>query len=365
MQAAEPGIGVSGNKEVVDFLEQTLARAKGGKMNFVAVVTADSSTEVVHSHIGVFESHFAAITGVECLKLDLLAAIQNRQVPPHDATIPANLVCYDLAVEPANFDFPCWLAYAHMQMVKEGVEGPLRVGFLDAREEDDTPENAAKRRRMFENVLLPLVDMFGAVHDDEAAVSGRRYNTYALKPIVEAYKKGERLPTFKPKIEAQFHGNPPVTITLREADHWPHRNSNLSAWFDFARYLEAKGERVIFVRDSAKADEPLTCYGDFTTYKPAAVDLNARLALYEAAKCNLFVSNGPWMLALFGKVPWQMFVRVALDEPYHANLPNWWRKHHGVAEGEQFPWATKHQRIVWKEDSYENLVEAWEQHGPR
>ncbi len=251
------------------------------------------------------------------------------------------------------------MAYAEMARVREGAPAPLKVGFLDGREEDDTPENFSKRRAMFKNVLLPLVGMFGAVHED-SAIYGRRYNTYSLRPIVESYLKGEKVPKLKSKLEAQFHGNPPVTITLREADRWPHRNSNLEAWMKFARYLEGKGERVIFVRDTAKADEPLD---GFTTYKPAAIDLNARLALYQSAKANLFVSNGPWTLALFGNVPWLMFVEISLAQPFHANFPNWWRQHHGIAEGQQFPWCTPQQRIMWKTDSYENMVKAWEELG--
>lgn len=359
------GVSYLGNRECIEFLEQTLERVRASpKTCFVAAITAEGPCEAFHSYVGAYECIFAGITSAGLLRRDMEDALVNRQLPPVDETIPANMVCYDLAVEPCNYDFPCWLAYAEMQRIREGAEGPLRVAFQRPRDNEDTPEINAKKLQMHRDVLVPLVELFGAVWDDNA-VYGRRYNTYAMRPIVEAYLKGEALPRLKSKYGASsIDGAPYITITLRECppDHWKHRNSNVEAWTKFARYLEAKGERVIFVRDTAKAEEPLE---GFKTYPPASIDLHARVALYHGAKANLFVSNGPWMMGCFSEQPLLMFVEISLAEPFHAGRPTWWRTNHGIGEGQQFPWFTEHQRIIWKRDTYENLVEAWEKHGPR
>jgi hypothetical protein len=86
-----------------------------------------------------------------------------------------------------------------------------------------------------------------------------------------------------------------------------------------------------------------------------------RAALYEQAKANLFVSNGPNTLALFGERPWLDFVQMEPPESvYYANTPLFWETHVGVKVGEQLPWSKPNQRIVWQSDTYENIRTAWE-----
>jgi hypothetical protein len=80
---------------------------------------------------------------------------------------------------------------------------------------------------------------------------------------------------------------------------------------------------------------------------------------------NLFVSNGPATLAFFSEWSWMMFLKIEEDgHPYAPNTPKFWRAEFGMEVGTQFPWAQPDQRIVWKGDDYENLVEAWEEMYP-
>lgn len=130
----------------------------------------------------------------------------------------------------------------------------------------------------------------------------------------------------------------------------------------FAFKLEAAGERVIFVRDTAKGNEPMT---GFEICPQAALDLHMRVALYERAKANLFVANGPSILAAFMEKPWLTFVQVEPDDSnYKANTPAFWRMHVGIDIGEQYPWSRPDQRIVWQPDTYENICAAWEKLQP-
>ena len=148
-----------------------------------------------------------------------------------------------------------------------------------------------------------------------------------------------------------------MTITLREMDRFVHRNSNIEAWCAFGRWLEARGEQVIFMRDTAKADEPLP---GFKTFPAGSKNAFMRAALYEQAKCNMFVSNGPIGWSLFGSRPWLAFHTVADDEPSECNTPAWWARFQGIVPPEQYPWSGPQQRLVYADDSFENLCAAWE-----
>jgi hypothetical protein len=77
---------------------------------------------------------------------------------------------------------------------------------------------------------------------------------------------------------------------------------------------------------------------------------------------NFFVSNGPACMGYFGETPWMMFIKPQNeDHGYEPNTPKFWREQLGIEMGTgQFPWCRPDQRIVWKSDDYENLIEAWE-----
>ncbi|HXE55517.1 MAG TPA: hypothetical protein VN541_21010, partial [Tepidisphaeraceae bacterium] len=136
----------------------------------------------------------------------------------------------------------------------------------------------------------------------------------------------------------------PIVITLREAPHWPARNSNLPEWLAFARIC---GHPVVFVRDTEKADEPLE---GFRTFPQASRDVRVRLALYRRALVNMFVGNGPGELALISTdIPYIMF-NIVVKEWGNAGTPEFFEAFTGVKIGGQFPWATPNQRLVWAPD---------------
>jgi len=148
----------------------------------------------------------------------------------------------------------------------------------------------------------------------------------------------------------------PITITLREAAHCDDRNSLIEEWAWFARHLVARGEVVVFVRDTARANEPLD---NFVILPDASKNLHVRMALYQAAKINFFVSNGPWNLGLFSDRPYAAFIAAHSGDP--CNLPDAWELNHGVAVGTQFPWALPKQRVIWQRESYRLLCEVFEE----
>lgn len=358
---------VAANEKVCQLLEAYLERAKQGKMDFAGIIATEGGNYSA-DFVGDVRAYYVGYFAVDDLREKIRAgriSVQSTELEASDA--PSNMYIYNLSEAPPCFDFVAWIVTATLRMARDHIEGPLRVGFLRRSDEEAYcgTEGVARRLAFFDKVITPAMELFGAVSDPLACHSGRTLRTYALKEAVDAAEAGETIPRIRiPQrysaiVAAHLKGSRPVTITLRETDIWEHRNSNIEAWTSFAAWLQERGERVIFLRDTAKADEPLD---GFETLSSASKDLLLRAAIYERAKCNLFVSNGPAILANFGMRPWLMFVTCDDDEKCHCNTPQWWRDFQGIGPGEQFPWSGHKQRIVWKDDSFENIRDAWEQY---
>lgn len=349
-------IRVSGNKEVVELFERRLEEARLGKLRYAAVVVCESPVHVDVEQAGSTGTEFAANYGLDLAKQGLFRRHQTPAVI--GAALGIEYACYDLGNAPISWDFAAWLIDMEMRRIRANAPGPLRIAFrrdLAGRRWGQTEE------RMLDKVMRPLLSLIGAIEDQAALNATSRKEFYSFRYVVEASQRGETIPLLRPSefardVVRKGLGAGYITITLREAEHWPHRNSNLTAWSAFAKYLLSSGEYVIFVRDTARAKEQ---FESFDTVETAALDLDTRGALYAAAKCNLFVANGPWSLALFGERPWLMFNAVDPADPFQANQPDWWRDFHGIEIGQQFPWSSPLQRIIWKADDYETLYEAW------
>lgn len=350
-----------GNEEVIAMLEAWLKTAREGKICQATITVQQMPNMMACDFAGSADLEFAIPYALDTLKLKIA---ERRRISsgPTPQGLGADYVCYNIGGSPLSFDFLIWLMDAEMTRVREGAPAPLKVAF--ARGQDGKSGlNTDYRRVMFTGVVRPLLAMLGAV-EDQVAIGGRSSEWFVLKQVTAAAKAGEVVPLLKPLLEAMAvvkglldSGKPPVTITLRELDAWSHRNSNLSEWLKFAQLLEAKGERVIFLRDTAKAGEPLLGH---ETCPIASTNLHVRQALYEQAKCNLFVPNGPWNLQLFGTKPWLMFNEVNASDPFFPNTPQFWQESQGINAGEQFPWSKSDQRIIWAADSYEMICNAWE-----
>jgi hypothetical protein len=244
---------------------------------------------------------------------------------------------FDCGAFPLNFEFVAWLVQAELLRRRRGLPPPLRIKFLNKDEAD------SRRSGWLDEVMRPLLPMLGAIEDD--TIEGHTEPYWSVEhieaTIADAARQGEEVPLLRVVEDGLKNPIPFITITLREAEHWPHRNSNLDAWLKFAADLQHQGEKVIFIRDFARAKEPIAGFD----YSPvAATNLKIRMTCYQVAKMNFFVSNGPAMLCFFSKAPYCTFMT-----------------HYAGAYGPQRPWAGKDQRMVYQLDTYENLLTAWKE----
>ena len=350
------------NAVVVEMIKACYEEALQGKMNFFAYVACEAGgngqDRVWGDRAGSYFMEKVAKHGLETLARKLDSDVENRTPPPPDPSLGVDYFCYNVPAATPSYDIITTLVAAEMRRRREGAPAPLKVGFWMGRTGQAGME-IDYRRQMLEHVVKPALQLIGAV-EDERACRGYTTDNYVVGPIVEAARRGEKVPI----LQVWNHLIPvglcgAVTITLRESDLWPHRNSNLKHWLRFADWLKRQGEKVVFVRDTAKVMQAMP--DGWKDYPAASIDLHARMALYQNARANLFVSNGPALLGLFSDRPWLQFIQLQPDgHAYQADTPAFWAKHMLIGEGDQFPWSQPNQRMIWKPDTFDNMVEAWQ-----
>lgn len=282
---------------------------------------------------------------------------------------PENAATCDLSKVPASFDFITWLVNAEMDRRRRGAAAPLLVAFVDGPEDgfrNGDVQNTPEKREIMDRVMRPALKLFGAV-ENSSVVHGRQYH-YWYRPITEGFKTGEEVPRVKVPLGDRMQVRrrlslrnleSPLVITLRETRYSPERNSDIASWLEFARRRQDDGLNVIFVRDTAKADEALE---DFPIWPEASRDLMIRAALYSAAKCNLIVANGPAELLQFSDWP---FIEIKPPPQIDPLRPvsmgeSWWQRFGGITPPDSFPWLGSHQLTVWQRDTVDVLEDAWQ-----
>lgn len=346
-----------GNSEIIELLELYLEAARKNRFGHVAISMVGHPNIACTDFAGDITLEVQERKAIDLLQQKLKYSIDGWTRPALDDRLDASYVCYNIANGPLGFDFLIWLIDAEMTRIREGAPSPLRVGFWMGHDSGRVTDTE-RRRLWLHNVFRPCLAFIGAVEDPHA-VFGRCKNDFVPRGIVAAARNGEPVPRLQAD-PSKWNEPDLVTITLRECAYYGFRNSNIPEWTKAAEELQKRQERVIIVRDTAMAHEPLN---GFRTCPEASINLDTRLALYESAKANLFVSNGVLGLALFGSKPWISFAQIDNDSEENCNTAAFWEQSNGVKVGEQYPWSGPDQRLVWQPDTYDNIMASWEQLG--
>lgn len=333
---------------IIKMLEDTLRKAKEEEFTSLAMLVTAPQGDFYNWSSGREPDQLELVASL----YDVLRAhVENWRPFAGDESLGAQYACYHCALVPPGFDFLTWLITQEVYRIDAEAPAPLKVAFWQGRKPHNNP--------WIDAVYRPLIKMIGAVEDD-TAMGRMGADIHVTRTMAALYRVGAKLPQLHAVGDYDLPRNC-ITITLREALTFPHRNSDLIVWYEFAKLLQRRGERVIFVRDTAKADEPL---GPMETFPQASRELDARMWLYEHSKLNFFVSNGPMMLAVMSEhIPYIGFVQPEeMDSKYDSNKPTFWKLSMGVQIGDQFPWAGSHQRIIWeKAGSVEILERAYDE----
>lgn len=221
---------------------------------------------------------------------------------------------WDCLTKPPTFDFIPWLAIVKTIGVDEIVFDVSR-GFQAKK----FPESVAKH--MYENVQQPACEIWGIPFSEGSRKDGDITPGYLSTDVVETYSKYGFL-----SMPDMPVGEPVgYTVTIRDSIRNKSRNSNRKAWERFADEIGA-----IVIEDAYKV--PIT--------------MEKRWRLYANAKMNFFHSNGPMVLCFFSEAPYTAFTPPWADTTWPQ----------GITREYQFPWKNENQSIVWKDDSYQNII---------
>ena len=225
---------------------------------------------------------------------------------------------YDLSVMPATYDFLTWVCNAK-------TLGATEVVFDVSKGFQKKKFSAGIARQMYENVLQPACELWGLPHSE--GTNGDSTPGYFFSDLIETFENHGRIagPQWPGELNVDY------TITIRDSIRNQHRNSNRAAWVRVADEISA---RII--------DDAYT----------APIDLKYRYCMYASAKMNFFVTNGPMVLCAYSDAPYIMFAKEPMVQQSWTG-----------SRGFQFPWANENQRIAWRDDTYENIIDEFRKTG--
>ena len=314
---------------------------------------------------------------------DMLANEGTRVIVYGDGLIPAMyrawkreesertmLAVYDLGLSPPTYDFLTFLVEAERHRRQNGyahIDIAFQPGPMNGFRDDELPPDTATREDMLWTVCVPLARLLPSVRN----VSVYRTRMVTVGDDIFPVGYNEQQPVSHYAV-AYLHGGEPMlrsteyakrraaaitqgrryaTITLREAPYWPERNSNRAAWLEAAHWLRAHGVVPIFVPDAnTHCDLP-----GFEVCEAAAHDLDLRAALYEGAAVNCGVLNGPMSVLAYLEARY-LIVKVVVESAVASTRK--FLASHGYEDGDDFG---GNGRMVWKDDSAENIIAALEE----
>lgn len=260
---------------------------------------------------------------------------------------------YECSLVPPTWDCVTWYVNAELTRRMAKCEGPLRIRFRTAKINDPQHEmKSAVRRQMLQHVVRPCLDLFGAVEDGSVRYGNGKQ--YSYRRLSELHTLGHEIPKVNiPRATVPRR----LVITLREAAHGTWRNSRLPDYLEFAKRRQVDGWNIIFVRDTAKADEPIE---GFPTDPVASRNVKHRCQLYASAECNILGSNGPANLLWFSDYPFINFIPMHRNLAQAPTFPEWWHVHANIRIPGKFPWMADDQHMVWEMDNLDGLERAWD-----
>lgn len=300
---------------------------------------------------------------------------------------------YDLARAPVSFDVFTFLYLAEIERINRKLSALdliIIANSGDGFRHDASPMPLETKHWRLRHILLSAGNLLPSCRrtlycptredahhyfDDTQPVFPAGYSVeeptadYSDTAILLAMYSGQNLGTLRaPKsasdkisqwLQSHTGNRYPVVITLRNDRIHPLRNSNLEAWSQFASSLDQQRFCPIFVRDTADVFDAVTSnLSNFLMCDMAAIDIELRLALYEAAYLNLFVDSGPAALCMLDDATRCIRFKAIADYNPHAGLNHFqWR---GYEPGMQWAHCTSFQKTVWEDDKFDVIRNEFE-----
>ncbi len=149
-----------------------------------------------------------------------------------------------------------------------------------------------------------------------------------------------------------------ITVTLRIHPFDQARNSNLTAWEQFAIWLKKNNKHLIVLPDQdtyySGALEKFSVLNSLIEPE-FAWNIYLRAALYESARVNFLVNNGPSALAVFNKKA--NYVIMNFLSPGSVVTTSKALKALGhLSFNDRLPWGSGNQRVCHEQETLESLI---------
>jgi hypothetical protein len=277
-----------------------------------------------------------ASLGIQASKLSDSAILTDgaSQSTKRRLSLKDDLAIYNLEKQPTTFDFATWAVIAKTLGVKHvhfGYDGVIQTWKY-------TADVAWKR---FANILLPICKMAGFSWSLGAIEKPGVTFPYHYGHAEKVFQKLGYVEKLKPTYE--WADKDYITITIRESIRNKWRDSNKKAW---ERFADKAGKKVVMVPDAETS--------------PFQVDLEYRMALYAGADMNLGVNNGPMSLCHFSDAPYLTFMKIPDVGHEQARHLVKHMEQINFGPGSQFGFRNEKQLLVWQDDTYSNILRAYE-----
>lgn len=228
---------------------------------------------------------------------------------------------YDLAFDICGHDFYSWLAVAKARGAERivfGVQNPKT-----------TKWNQLHVLERFESIIEPGP----ALAELPYRFGNGGFWKFASPHMMDLVPFCQRNKISRLKSPLRKFTGIKYTVTIRNEPRIKDMNSNQEAW---RRFADEIGATVI----EDQYDE--------------LIHLHERMAIYADAEMNFGVVNGPMHLLSLTEYPVTIF-KANVSRP---NLEK-----HLVPFGTTPPWFLENQKLLWIDDSYDNLIRNFEASG--
>ncbi|SVE37786.1 uncharacterized protein METZ01_LOCUS490640, partial [marine metagenome] len=151
------------------------------------------------------------------------------------------------------------------------------------------------------------------------------------------------------KIDQQI-----VSVTIRRQDFDPARNNRVTEWLRFCHYLQAEGYFPVIVPDTDHSFDTDELFPGIYVFHECAWNMGLRMALYEFCYLNFFVPSGPSWLGSGGKKVSYIAMNMLPKGSKITTIEAYNKVGHPT--GENYRWAWPNQKLVYKPDTYENIL---------
>lgn len=195
---------------------------------------------------------------------------------------------------------------------------------------------------------------------------GRRAtHAFALRSVIQ--KTAENIPVayiqasqyarnfVKSWCDARADSRPIVSVTLRDHEYMPDRNSDIESWAKFCRWASDLGFFPVIVPDTESLHRKTAPeLNGIAICCEAAINIDVRTALYEQSYISLHTGAGPNALLYHNKNTRYVILKLIV-ESHSESTAEFFENTNGIKVGQQLPWSKPWQRLAYVDDSFENI----------